>query len=386
MRGLAIGLLAAGLFAALPVEAVLIASGDGTGNTGTSAGGGVVANVGSREGLSGVYLGKGWVLTAKHVGVGPIRLQGTWHEAVPGSGVRLQTDGIDPADLLLFRIQTDPGLPDLPIAILPPVPGEPLLMAGNGRNRGNALRWHGLRGWEFGSGKTLRWGTNHVREVPEDPISLGATSNYAFSTVFSDGLPTPHECQAATGDSGGAVFVPSGSDWVLAGVLIAVSTFDKQPSGTALFGNLTWQADLSAYRDDILDVVSVSACEDGTDQDGDGRVDLDDPGCSGSGDAFETDASLVCDNGLDDDGDGMADMADPGCAFPKYKTEDPQCQDGVDNDGDGLIDAPDDPECGTPSDDSEQPGAGCGLLGIEILPLLGGAARARRRRRSSARA
>ena len=55
-----------------------------------------------------------------------------------------------------------------------------------------------------------------------------------------------------------------------------------------------------------------------------------------------------CRNGLDDDGDGLIDGDDPGCARQALTERDdvdvPECADGVDNDGDGLTDG-DDLEC-----------------------------------------
>ena len=51
---------------------MIIASGDGTGNTTAPADDPGFANVGNRGGLTGVYLGRRWVLTANHVGEGDI--------------------------------------------------------------------------------------------------------------------------------------------------------------------------------------------------------------------------------------------------------------------------------------------------------------------------
>ena len=46
----------------------------------------------------------------------------------------------------------------------------------------------------------------------------------------------------------------------------------------------------------------------------------------------------ICNNGLDDDGDGKIDSADPDCQTPEV------CNDNIDNDGDGKIDSAD-PDC-----------------------------------------
>ncbi len=102
-------------------------------------------------------------------------------------------------------------------------------------------------------------------------------------------------------------------------------------------------------------VAEPPACSNGADDDGDGLVDLADPGCTGPGDTSERDPSLVCDNGLDDDGDGLADLADPGCAGPADPAEtDPSlvCDNGLDDDGDGAADAAD-PGCAGPTDPTE---------------------------------
>ncbi len=63
-----------------------------------------------------------------------------------------------------------------------------------------------------------------------------------------------------------------------------------------------------------------------------------------------------CDDGIDNDHDGFIDMDDPGC----YSKDDPsernanvQCDDGIDNDNDGKVDFPNDPECLSPRDKEE---------------------------------
>jgi len=71
---------------------------------------------------------------------------------------------------------------------------------------------------------------------------------------------------------------------------------------------------------------SVPQCADLIDNDGDGRVDLSDSGCTGSGDDSEIDAP----------------------------PPPPQCSDGADNDGDTLIDYPDDPDCFDATGTSEE--------------------------------
>ncbi|MCA9547940.1 MAG: hypothetical protein KC613_26225, partial [Myxococcales bacterium] len=77
-----------------------------------------------------------------------------------------------------------------------------------------------------------------------------------------------------------------------------------------------------------VDAVAPPACRDGLDNDGDGALDLADPGCEGTEDADEADPAEppVCANGLDDDADGLTDYpADPDCAAAGYGEEQPPC-------------------------------------------------------------
>ena len=65
----------------------------------------------------------------------------------------------------------------------------------------------------------------------------------------------------------------------------------------------------------------------------------------------------ACADGLDNDGDGRVDYpADPGCTSRQDDSEadiPPACADGKDNDGDGLVDYPADPGCASTRDDNE---------------------------------
>jgi hypothetical protein len=100
------------------------------------------------------------------------------------------------------------------------------------------------------------------------------------------------------------------------------------------------------------------ACADEADNDGDGRVDLDDPGCENAQDDDERNAA-ACDDDADNDQDGFTDFPDdPGCGseFDDDEANEPptpQCADGVDNDRDGLVDEQD-PGCSSPADPREQ--------------------------------
>jgi hypothetical protein len=151
-------------------------------------------------------------------------------------------------------------------------------------------------------------------------------------------------------------------------------------------------------------------CSDTFDDDRDGEADAgQDPGCSGPEDDSEHEATLPCDNGEDDDGDGRADFrmdgtGDPGCGS-SWGREHPECQDGRDNDlasgidfdggasldldGDGFIDSrfnpatpavgAADPQCvGMPWSNKERSGCGLGFELVLLAPLLARFTRSRR--------
>jgi hypothetical protein len=316
-------LLFAGNLAPSPVLAVLIASGDGTGNVTAPVDDPGFANVGILNGLCAVYLGNGWVVTAHHVGAGPVTFGGVDYPNVPGSYTRLTGPGAVPPDVAVMKIVGDPGIPAPVIATSPPPGNADIVMIGRGSARGAPLTWMGLEGWQWAYPFTIRWGTNKIKTTG---ILLADTR--AMEVEFDklgQGNSTTHEAQAALGDSGGALFWKSGSQWRLAGTLFLSLAFNGQPAQTALYTNLTGAVDLSYYRTQILTYVNKPACNDGLDDDLDGLVDYPaDPGCDSLTDASERSPALECDDGLDNDLDGAIDHpADPQCLSPTTPFEAP---------------------------------------------------------------
>jgi hypothetical protein len=100
-----------------------------------------------------------------------------------------------------------------------------------------------------------------------------------------------------------------------------------------------------------------AACSDGVDNDGDGATDHSaDPGCTGPNDADEH-GPAKCDNGINDDSSTGTDYrpdgtGDPDCDGPGDPEEAPECNDARDNDGDTFVDGAD-PGCASLSDDDE---------------------------------
>lgn len=94
---------------------------------------------------------------------------------------------------------------------------------------------------------------------------------------------------------------------------------------------------------------------------------------------------VACADGIDSDGDGLVDLADPGCKNAAATRENPSCDNDLDDDGDGKIDwdggaggAVPDPNCAKAWHDVGEKGS-CGL-GAELALLLPLLARLRRRR------
>jgi len=274
LSSLFVAVLAATLISfsiALPAAAVIIDSGDGSGNTTAPPDDPGFANVGVKGSLSVVYLRNGWVLTANHVGVGDIWLDGSFYSAVPDSGTQLADGGGVLADLLVYAVTPIPSLPDLEIRSNSNLPTGEVVLVGHGLNRGAATDTDApgiwteppakpsppVEGWYWGTGAALRWGTNTVTAF----WTAGNPPTHSFYTTFDEpGDPdhTDHECQTANLDSGGALFSKKGPNWELAGILWASGLWVGQnPNTSALRGNASIAADLSVYRDDILTLTAT---------------------------------------------------------------------------------------------------------------------------------
>ena len=261
------------LAAARDARAVIISTGDGSGNTTAPPGLAGWANVGQVNGSSGVYLGNGYVATAAHVGKGSINLPGvgtftpTADPAVPIT----TPGGGSNADLIVFKLSSNPALASLSLGDTP-ADGDPLVMVGFGRNRATGLTMWDVNGstWTETTNPALadasgykwlgttskRWGTNVARDFagsPTDDIgTTGGRVTTSFATNFSL-AGTPFEAQAAANDSGGAVFNAAGE---LVGIMFAIGTFNGQPEA-AVFGNLTYAANLTTYEQQIYTVTGI---------------------------------------------------------------------------------------------------------------------------------
>jgi hypothetical protein len=317
--------------APVDARAVLLATGDGTGNTTAPAADPGFDNVGRIGVLSGTYVGNGWVLTANHVGEKAIELLGVTYDPVPGSRVQFENLDTTPADLIAFKIlDAKPPLPAIAITDSAPTLGTDVTIIGNGLNRGVQLSHMGRTGWDWAVGWTTRWGTNEISDIDANSTYTLSTPTESFAVRFDD-IPFPapgqHEAAFAHGDSGGAAFTGSGANAELIGILfVSVATLVNQPAGSSFYTNDGLAVDLFAFRSQILAVIEQPGCSDGLDDDGDGLTDFpSDPGCTDALDLDERGPTYSCDNGLDDDGDGASDFPnDVDCASPTGTEAAPQ--------------------------------------------------------------
>ncbi len=235
------------VLAGVPARAVIIDSGDGTGNTDAPPDDPGWRNVADRGSRSAVYLRDRWVVTALHVGAGHVKIDGEPYAMLPDSAVIVTNDDGTNTDLVLFRIDRKPSIPDAWISESTPADGMAMVMIGRGLGRGNAFRFGSFSGFRWGARAPMRWGTGEVSlRLAFGPLSSTKTFAARFSIAG-----TKHEAIAARGDSGGGAFVRGASRWELAGILLAVSSYPGQPAKTAVYGNQTYIADLALYRDQI---------------------------------------------------------------------------------------------------------------------------------------
>jgi hypothetical protein len=259
------------------------------------------SNVGIARGSTAVYLGDRWVIGAAHVGVGPVTFSQLGTFTVEASTVVQLTNPvgsglIQPADLIVYRLSEDPGLPSLDIALETPDVGTEVWVAGHGLNaelepthwdvtqRGANWIWKEVpapgdySGYKTDGSRVMRWGTNLIEddetflnELDDDILTKLVTSTTQTLTLLTefdddasksdDGVltvggssATAYESQAVLNDSGGGMFIRVGNRWQLAGTILSVEGHRDQPDVTRnpMFGNLTYYADLPTYADQIL--------------------------------------------------------------------------------------------------------------------------------------
>jgi hypothetical protein len=274
-----------------------------------------VADAGSR---AYTYLGNGWAISAFHVGVPtniePVKFNGSSYNIIPNQfytvpnpeGNSLTAD----TDLRLIRINGDVGMPTFSLASSPvtestSIGQREVVFIGAGPTReaaqthwnvtsvggpSNPDTWtevpsggnfHGYESIQTGTDSDVkRWGTNQIAD--EDSLfggndgdlrgkltlTLGVGNRDIMSMVTQfDQSGLTNEAQVVSGDSGSAVFYKRNNQWELIGVVnatypglsLAGQPIDNQSSWNAVYGNYTTFADISFYRNEILNIMNAHA-------------------------------------------------------------------------------------------------------------------------------
>jgi Trypsin len=247
-------------------------------------------NVGlNNVGASGVYIGNGWVLTATHVGAGPISFDGgstyyQWDGQYSDQIYLTNPDG-STSELCLFKLSSANPYPNLPNISLPtaePTTGEEMYSVGYGLGRTGSLVYYNVTGsgsnttWtsvstfssanevlyneNLGYGTKL-WGNNAIAEAPTEYYNIfdgdnviGFVSQFYEPGKLALGGDT-EEQQIADGDSGGGVFNDAGQ---LIGMNDAEGdVYDNQPGNTAAYGDISLYGDIYSYESQIESITGV---------------------------------------------------------------------------------------------------------------------------------
>ena len=173
--------------------------------------------VGSFDGFTGTPIAPGYFLAAHHI-------QGNVGDTFVFNGVSYTTTAFfddTVSDLRIWQINgTFPAW--APIYRGSGEAGRGLVVFGYGLGRGSEILANGsLAGWRYGSGGgTLRWGQNTIRSV----VNGGSYWGQLLYALF-DASSNVNQCDLATGDSSGPVFINDGSGWQLAGIAAAVDAY-----------------------------------------------------------------------------------------------------------------------------------------------------------------
>lgn len=230
-------------------------------------------NVGSFGIGTAIYLGDRWGLTAYHnLGSPNLVLGGTSYSLVPGSEVRIINANQVAADMMLFRLAADPGLPGLVISAIRPAHDSPLVVVGAGHKQLDGLvhwssTWQVVQsggtyaGYHSSGTHFKRWGTNTIEPTSSGNPDADMTINTGYGTVqafhshFDDIPGATSECNAVFGDSGGAAFYDRAGSWELAGMVVATGRYAGQASDDSVFGNQTYYVDMSVYQPQIAAIM-----------------------------------------------------------------------------------------------------------------------------------
>lgn len=244
--------LLAAVLCLLGAQAVIIVTGDGTGNTSAPSDDFGWDYVGEMSiGGVGIYLGgfnrngeyQHWVLTAAHgldgSSLGTLDLGGVTYNIVSNSNVSIKNPdghGIETltetyADLAVIRLQSGPtNMPNFAISQTSPPVGSSVVAVGSGWDREttwtawdinwNEVALNSLNAYDFGykwlSTGTKRWGNNIIDSNSFIWANHTKTLEFDFDDPYSTiDSGVAHEAMVVPGDSGGGVVLEKHKQHVL---------------------------------------------------------------------------------------------------------------------------------------------------------------------------
>jgi len=227
---------------------------------------------------SGTYLGHGWVLAPYHVyshnaATGSYIDLDQRYNGILGTARRIEYSDTMDTDLVMFRIEGNPDLPEIRISSSAPLGQEVTIIAAGRSQVGGLVDFGGgYIGFETDWRRAKRWGRNVTGSFVTSTSSSYGRTRSLTANFDSPGLGDD-ECQLVANDSGGSAFVEvSPGDWTLAGMALSVGT----PGGyhgpnvvyNAVYGNHACYADLSSYKSQI-DAIRLMPLPGDADWDGD---------------------------------------------------------------------------------------------------------------------
>jgi len=223
-----------------------------------------ILNSSSNPAGSGVYLGNQYLLTANHVTVGSIVIDGQSFSVDSGfnnGGFSSGVQQIGTADLKVLRLSSDPelvvaGLVDINLNTSSTLDrNRDVTLIGFGRGRGTEVIG---QGWNWGAGGTedQRWGTNTTLNT-----IFNDGNTFLLATEFNDnGIDT--EAALTLNDSGMGMFYEQGPNWFLSGIGVAVdvngsSYYDRDLLTSGDQPDKSYFARISTYESQIADALAT---------------------------------------------------------------------------------------------------------------------------------
>lgn len=217
---------------------------------------------------SGVYLGNKFVITANHVAVDRVVIDGTTFfvdTAFSAGGFVAGQHQVGTADIKILRLVSDPfdtvsGLSTITLnASTVQDLNRSSFLVGYGAGKGLEVSGQGWN-WDASTAGVQRWGTNTTENTV---VSVGVSPNVTVSLTTAFDAGPADEAALTINDSGSALFQFIGGQWRLSGIGFAVevsgSSFYNRTTGS-IFGDerdYSFYARIAHYKSDIDTILAI---------------------------------------------------------------------------------------------------------------------------------